>query len=132
VEFPSSEAAVAAEAHYSRVPVNIRNREPKISVSTQNATIDKGNNIIHLGPNGFVPPTAEVDNAGPPSRVVILNIFNSHQTAVTLESVHALASYIGPVNRIVLFEKDQRTNAMVEFRGRKFCSPVALCSSCCC
>ncbi len=116
MEFPTSEAAVAAEAHFSRVPVSIRNREPKISVSTQNATIEKGNNIILLGANGFVPPTAETDNAGPPSRVVILNIFNSQQTPVTLESVHALASYIGPVNRIVLFDKDNRTNAMVEFQ----------------
>jgi hypothetical protein len=116
VEFPSSDVAVSAEAHFARVPVSIRGREPKISLSNQNSTIDKGNNIIVLGPNGFVPATAESDNAGTPSRVVILNIFNSHQTPVTLEAIHSLASYIGPVNRIVLFDKDQRTNALVEFR----------------
>ncbi len=115
VEFPSPEAALAAEMHYSGVSAALRGREPKISVSTQNPTIEKGH-IINLGPNGFVPPNAELEKAGPPSRVVVLNIFNSQQTPVTLDAVHSLTSYIGPVVRIVLFEKDGRTNALVQFR----------------
>jgi hnRNP-L/PTB/hephaestus splicing factor len=115
VEFPSHEAAVAAEAHYARAPLSLRGREPKISVSTQNSTIQRGNNIIALGPNGFVRPTAELDSAGPATRVVILNIFNSQQTPVTLEAIHSLCTFVGLVNRIVLFEKEGRVNAMVEF-----------------
>src|SRR5690349_16467504 len=67
-----------------------------------------------LGSGGVEPPAAV------PSRVVVLNVFNSQQFPVTLEAVHSLCSYVGPVNRIILFEKDGHTNALVEFKVSRF------------
>jgi hypothetical protein len=52
---------------------------------------------------------------GTPSPVVVLNIFNTQQYPVTLDAIYALTSYIGPVNRILLFDKDGHTNALVEY-----------------
>ncbi len=73
--------------------------------------------MLQIGPGGVLTNQDEVaaQLAGTPSVVVVLNIFNSTQTPVTLDAVHSLTSFVGPVTRILLFDKDSRTNAMVEF-----------------
>ncbi len=75
--------------------------------------------ILTIGPDGSLPNLDETlaQIAGPPSTVLVLNIFNTPHTQVTLEAVHALTNFIGPVSRILLFDKEGRTSAMVEYNN---------------
>jgi RNA recognition motif-containing protein len=118
VEFPTIEQAQQAVDHANATNLAIAGRQVRCSKSYTPDGLDHNRGaVLLIGANGVITNLEEMTTqlAGPPSVVVVLNIFNSAQTPVTLDAVHSLTSYIGPVSRILLFDKDVRTNAMVEF-----------------
>ena len=108
VEFATIADANRALATFEQNPLTIQNRNVYLSPGSRPEIT--GDFVAVT--NGKLAEDSK--KMGSPTRVVILNIYQSG-FLVTLNSIYAIASYIGKVNRIVIFQKDGRDCAMVEF-----------------